>query len=66
MPANATKWTVTLEQDPETGDLILPFPVDLLSQMGWVEGTELFWDMRDEKSVYITDKKPTNSEEEKS
>ena len=34
---------VTLEQDKETGELILPIPTDLLSQMGWIEGTELFW-----------------------
>lgn len=34
---------VQLEQDHETGDLILPIPSDLLSQMGWVEGTELMW-----------------------
>jgi hypothetical protein len=34
---------VTLEQNTETGELILPIPADLLSQMGWTEGTELFW-----------------------
>ena len=66
MPANATNsWAVTLEQDPETGELILPFPVDLLSQMGWSEGTEIFWDVRDDKSVFLTEKKPEGSSEEK-
>ena len=25
-----TQWTVTIEEDPETGDLILPLPQDLL------------------------------------
>jgi hypothetical protein len=57
-------WAVTLEQDPETGELILPFPVDLLSQMGWSEGTEIFWDVRDDKSVFLTEKKPEGSTEE--
>ena len=36
-------WTVEVEQDPTTGDLMLPFPADLLSQMGWSEGTDLSW-----------------------
>ena len=34
---------IQLETDPVTGELILPIPADLLSQMGWIEGTELFW-----------------------
>ena len=46
MPNNDTtpnKWTVNLEEDPVTKDLLLPFPPDLLSQIGWSEGTELWW-----------------------
>ena len=38
----ANNWIVQVEQD-ENGDLLLPFPVDLLSQMGWSEGTDLSW-----------------------
>jgi hypothetical protein len=37
------KWTVTVEEDPETGDLILPLPPELLKQQGWVEGDTLEW-----------------------
>ena len=36
-------WTVTIEEDPETGDLILPLPQDLLNMQGWVEGDTLEW-----------------------
>lgn len=36
-------WTVTVEQDPETQDLILPLPVDMLNQMGWDFGDTLIW-----------------------
>ena len=36
-------WTVALEEDPETGELILPFPPDLLKQAGWKEGDSLLW-----------------------
>jgi hypothetical protein len=36
-------WTITVEEDPETGDLILPFPEDFLKEQGWVEGDTLDW-----------------------
>jgi hypothetical protein len=38
-----TRWTVTVEEDPETGDLILPLPEELLKLQGWVEGDILEW-----------------------
>lgn len=36
-------WTVTLDEDPETGDLIMPLPQELLETQGWKEGDELQW-----------------------
>lgn len=42
------RWTVTVEEDPETGDLILPLNPDILAQVGWDFGDELLWeDMHD-------------------
>ena len=38
-----TRWTVTVKEDPETGDLILPLPEELLKLQGWVEGDILEW-----------------------
>jgi hypothetical protein len=38
-----TSWTITLEEDPTTGDLILPLPTDLLETQGWKEGDTLNW-----------------------
>ena len=43
-------WTITLEEDPETGDLILPFPPDLLAEAGWAEGDTLKWTDRGDGS----------------
>jgi len=43
MQADQTRWTATLEQDPETGELILPFPPDILTQVGWDFGDVLTW-----------------------
>jgi hypothetical protein len=39
-----THWTITLETDPETGDLIMPLPTDLLNQVGWDFGDTLVWE----------------------
>jgi hypothetical protein len=38
-----TSWSITIEEDPETGDLILPLPQDLLNLQGWHEGDILEW-----------------------
>lgn len=41
-------WTVILEEDPDTGDLMMPLPVDALSQLGWDFGDTLVWeDLKD-------------------
>jgi bifunctional DNA-binding transcriptional regulator/antitoxin component of YhaV-PrlF toxin-antitoxin module len=36
-------WTITLEDDPETGDLIMPLSVEILESAGWKEGDTLEW-----------------------
>lgn len=36
-------WTLTVKEDPETGDAILQFPPELLEHMGWREGDTLEW-----------------------
>lgn len=36
-------WTIKLEEDPETGDLILPFTDEILESAGWKEGDTLEW-----------------------
>jgi hypothetical protein len=38
-----TRWTVTVEEDPETGELILPLPSDMLTMQGWGDGDTLEW-----------------------
>lgn len=39
----AKSWTIELEEDPDTGDLILPLPRELLDIEGWKEGDTLDW-----------------------
>ena len=38
------EYTVKVEEDPDTGDLVLPLPTELLNQMGWDFGDTLIWD----------------------
>jgi len=49
-------WTVTPEEDPETGDMIITFPADLLDSVGWKEGDVLNWDVHEDGVVYLTKK----------
>ena len=37
------RWIVTIEEDPATGDLMMPFPPDALAQAGWDFGDTLTW-----------------------
>jgi hypothetical protein len=50
------KWTVTLEEDPETGDLVMPFPPELLAQVGWDYGDVLVW-TEAEHGAFVLSKK---------
>lgn len=37
------QWTLTVNEDPTTGDGILVFPPDLLAEAGWQEGDSIRW-----------------------
>lgn len=45
-------YTVILEED-EYGDVILPFPAELIEKYNWLEGDTLSWDIID-NGVRIT------------
>jgi|TARA_B100001094_G_scaffold2109_1_gene1876 hypothetical protein len=36
-------YTVKVEEDPDSKDLVLPIPTELLNQMGWDFGDDLVW-----------------------
>ena len=38
-----SRWTIIVEEDPDTGDLILPLPAEMLQIQGWKEGDDLEW-----------------------
>lgn len=43
-----TTWIVELEEDPETGDIIMPLPDELIASQGWAIGDVLEWDINEE------------------
>ena len=44
------RYTVILEEDSD-GELILPFPEELLNELGWKEGDNLQWKFENGKIV---------------
>jgi hypothetical protein len=52
-------WTVHVEQDAATGDLILPLPEDLLAMQGWATGDTLVWD-EGKDGAWMLSKKETD------
>jgi hypothetical protein len=52
-------YIVTLEKDPETGDLILPLPEKLLKETGWKTGDTLDWNDNGDGTFSMTKKEPT-------
>lgn len=53
MTSLTQEWTATVEVDPDTGDLILPIPSDLMTQRSWVEGDMLEWTINSDGSCSI-------------
>ena len=43
MTESKKTWTVIIEEDVETGDVILPFPQEMLDEVGWNPGDNLKW-----------------------
>lgn len=47
------RFEVTTQEDPETGDLLVPMPPELLKQLDWKEGDELQLDFDDKGRLII-------------
>ena len=47
------RWTVTLEEDSDTGELILPFPLDFLEENDWRTDDEIKFIVSDNDSCVI-------------
>ena len=56
-----SKWIVTLGEDPETGELIMPLPPDLLNQVGWDFGDTLIWNADTDGNLTLSKKLDINT-----
>ena len=54
-------YTITLEEDPETGELVLPFTDEILNELGWKEGDVLEWVDNEDGSWSLVKKKQKKS-----
>jgi hypothetical protein len=50
-----TRFEVIVQEDPDTGDLLIPIPQMLLDQLGWKEGDEIEFDL-DDKGGFVLHK----------
>ncbi len=50
-------WTVELQEDPDDAEgCILPFPEDMLTEVGWQEGDTLIWEVQPNGTAILTKK----------
>lgn len=47
------RYEVILQEDPETGDLIMPIPQPVLDSLGWKEGDDVKFDIREDGTFLI-------------
>lgn len=47
------RYEVIIQEDPETGDLILPIPQPVLDSLGWKEGDDVKFDIREDGTFLI-------------
>lgn len=58
-----SSWTITVEDAQDgSGDLILPFPDDLLETAGWKEGDVLEWIDNDNGTWTLRKKDETSTD----
>ena len=48
---NMKTYTVTVEEDPDTGDMILPFPKEMIEELGWLEGDDLDFEIKGDEAI---------------
>lgn len=47
------RYEVIIQEDPETGDLILPIPQPVLDSLGWKEGDDVKFDIREDGTFLL-------------
>lgn len=53
-PQDNVRYEVITQEDPESGDLIVPIPPHLLKEMNWKEGDELDIQVGEDGRITLT------------
>jgi hypothetical protein len=51
---NNNSWTTEVKEDPNTGEYLLEFPQEMLTEVGWKEGDTLDWKDNKDGSFTLT------------
>ena len=46
-------WTTEIIEDPDTKELLITFPEDMLKVMEWEEGTVVCWEITTDNKILI-------------
>ena len=57
------RWIVTIEEDPDTKELVIPFSPAMLAQVGWDFGDIILWKDNQNGSFTLTKKEVTDGTE---
>lgn len=55
-PLDSARYEVLTQEDPETGDLIIPLPEPLLKRMGWKEGDDVEINIDENGNIFLKKK----------
>ena len=47
------RYEVITQEDPESGDLIIPIPIPILKKMGWKDGDEVHVAVDENGQLYL-------------
>ena len=62
MPLNEFPKFITTCEEDDDGNLVLPFPEELLEALGWAEGTTLDFDILGDRLVVREVERPDSDE----
>ena len=49
-------WILEVEDDADTGDVVIAFPPEVLEAAGWQAGDVISWDIQDNGTAILTKK----------
>ena len=50
---NYDRYEVITQEDPETGDMLIPIPQQLLDELGWKEGDDVDFSIDDKGRIVL-------------